>query len=144
MLPCASVRLYWTFNALPELNHLSKDDRRKVLRRARATPVWIGLWIRSALMALLAGALIVFILQNAAASDATTISLTCSSVVVLAAAFFQIQFILQRAAMRNEIMRLLRGQRVPVCLECGYDQSDNTTDRCPECGSTTRVPNPGS
>ena len=27
----------------------------------------------------------------------------------------------------------------PYCPECGYDLTDNTSDRCPECGTATPV-----
>ena len=134
------MRLHWTFGSLPELGHLAPKERREVLRRARATPVWIGMIVRAALWGLLLGGATGALLQTSGASE--TMSIACSSVavVIVSVVEFQVQFLSQRGAMRREIMQSLRGQRLPVCLKCGYNQSGNATDRCPECGAPTRVP----
>jgi hypothetical protein len=134
------MRLYWTFSSLPELGHLSPQQRKDLIRKTRATGVWIRLIAKASLWSFIASGLLSVILQSRGVSNLT---LAACHVVAFAMVFvtaFQFQFIRQRSQLRLELMESVKGQRLPACLACGYDQSANITDRCPECGRLIRAP----
>lgn len=45
-----------------------------------------------------------------------------------------------RVDVQSAIFDGSRGQRLPVCLHCGYDLRGTATDACPECGRNVHAP----
>ncbi|HVP72118.1 MAG TPA: hypothetical protein VMS30_00170 [Phycisphaerales bacterium] len=126
---------------MPEFAHVTPDGRRRILRSARAARAWAFMAAKSALLGFLAY-VIVSNLSTLSSQPNLRIVAGATAGVLVAALIMQVHLCLARLTMRAQIMNLLRGERVPVCLRCGYDQSGNESDRCPECGASVRVPWP--
>ena len=124
---------------MPEFEHLTPDGRRRILRSARASRAWTLMATKSALLGFLA---YIFVSSLPALSSPTYVRIVAGVTVgvLVAALVMQVYLRLARLTMRAQIMNLMRGERVPLCLKCGYDQSGNQTNRCPECGTSICVP----
>ena len=105
---------------------------------AGATGYLLNIILRSAFFGAIIGIAIAAAFRRKSMSMMTVAGLLGGALAT--AAVFQLQMILLRSSIRLKIMNSLRGERVPVCLKCGYDQTGNQSDRCPECGAPVRVP----
>jgi uncharacterized paraquat-inducible protein A len=125
---------------MPELSHLKPDDRRRLLANVKAGRLMTGIIVRSLgmslLAALIAGALISW------PSRMVSILAACVVGTLVFSAIYHGHMLFIRAQIRFHMMKASRGERVPVCLKCGYDLIASQQDRCPECGAPVRVPDP--
>jgi hypothetical protein len=96
--------------------------------------------VKASLWSFIASGLLSVALQSRGVSNVTLAACHVVAFAMVFVAAFQFQFIRQRSQLRLELMKSFKGQRLPVCLACGYDQSANITDRCPECGARIRSP----
>lgn len=51
---------------------------------------------------------------------------------------YQVKLIRLRGQLRIHLEKLARKQRLPMCLNCGYDHEGLVSDTCPECGMRLR------
>lgn len=134
------MRMLWTFSSMPEFEHLSPRGRQRILRAAGVGKAWVWIFARSVFIGMLAHAASYNTILTKVASPEVRMIAAATVGLLVAAAVMQAQMHLTRITMRAQIMKLLRGECVPVCLKCGYDQAGNPTERCPECGASIRVP----
>ena len=133
------MRLFWTLRSLPELNHLDEQQKREVIR---ASMTWRH-HLRMSMKVLL-GATFFGMLPGsylARGGDPWVIVITIMLSGAVAGLFvFQLEMANIRRSLRRFLFDHFRGKRLPVCLRCGYDLTDNQTDRCPECGANVVMP----
>jgi hypothetical protein len=48
--------------------------------------------------------------------------------------------ILGRQAVRRSLRHSLNVAGIPTCVDCGYDLTGHTSERCPECGELPPTP----
>lgn len=139
------IRPYWTFMSLPELSHLNKEQRRKLIDNY-APSAEFPIIVKCGVFAIFGGTVftsIVFGLIERHAImlgnpfDLFVLSTSIVSVFIVA---YQVYLQAVRASLRNYLKQALRGEKVPMCLDCGYNLEVSTDDRCPECGARVRVP----
>ena len=135
----AGMKLYWSFNSLPELSHLGPEARQTLLRRHVGWNRWIDMLIPPAFIGLLC-ALAVSSLMDGFPRSIMSLLVFAGLALVIATAVYQFSMLRIRAALRLQIMRELRGQQLPSCLKCSYDLAGIEASRCPECGSPVKVP----
>ncbi len=129
--------MIWTIAALPELQGLTTAERRTLLQGTFSIRSRIIEVVRRGLVALLA-ALCTGAVMHHLTRQADIAALVAVAVLVvgfLALHLWRIGSI--RRQLQWEIVERHRGQRLPLCLKCGYDltQNDQSTRQCPECGA---------
>lgn len=135
------MRFIWSFRAIPELNHLDEQQRRDLISRCvnwrvrvsfAGESLFVGLFCSWVAMVLVAGWV------------SKPLMLVAGGLVMAAGSmlWFQFEFLRIRAALRLHLKQAFRGQRLPVCLNCGYNLTGTTSTRCSECGHTVIVPGP--
>ncbi len=133
------MRFFWTFRSLPELNHLTDEQKQQVIHRAVTGKARRALAYKVMVAAVFFGGIsaTVFIDWAGVAMGSLSAMLfgTC-----VAALTFQVEMWDIRLALRLFLFEHFRGEKLPVCLRCGYDLTGNETDRCPECGANILMP----
>lgn len=133
------MKFFWTFRSLPELNHLTEDEKSRVIRSAAPLDSRIGLSGTVVSAGLCAGTVAAGIF--AGGMGLVAISLTFLIAALLGGVLmFQFQMRRIRLSLRLFLFEHFRGRKLPVCLRCGYDLTGNATDRCPECGANVVMP----
>jgi hypothetical protein len=125
---------------MPELGELGVQERKSLLAQANAKSVQSHLLAYSSVFSALPAAAAFYATGDASQAWVSIPSAIVAFVLVWVIVY-QYQLIRIRAAARLEIMKLLKGRRLPVCLRCGYDLTAIESDRCPECAAPIRVPN---
>lgn len=132
--------MYWRISRFPELQHLSEEERRALLRER----VGRGFTARLALSCVSRGLFLGLLIALAILIATATVSPTSPSYLVplvvvfawLSASLCLYQFFMIR--IRGQLRgyfqeEQLKGRRSPVCLSCGYAVHQSQT-ACPECG----------
>jgi uncharacterized paraquat-inducible protein A len=83
-------------------------------------------------LGLLAGSLLAIVLGIARTSMGPALVFAAAPVGVVLV--YQCCLIRIRGQLRIYLERTGRTQRLPMCLNCGYDHEGLTSDICPECG----------
>ncbi len=130
--------LYWTIKQLPEVKHLTPEQWASLTERVDLADIYWSLGRRSCLLAGIAG----IIGWSVFASTSVQIAAVAAAIAFTGTAVFIWRLLLLRirAALRLTLKQQLRGQRLPVCLDCGYDVRGGESDRCPECGALVVPP----
>lgn len=135
--------MYWRLNSLPELGHLSDEQRKSLLRDNVGKTLPTRLWLTSASRAIILAVAFAFgialILEAFQASSAmvNTGSIVCFFLFMplFTCGLYQIMLIRIRGQLREYLLELSTlGIRLPVCVRCGY-AIDDIAERCPECGA---------
>jgi DNA-directed RNA polymerase subunit RPC12/RpoP len=144
------MRLCWATSRFPELNHLTAEQRQQLLGKIRHTRVTVHLIAQGVTLGVVGGLVVGFgTLDGTVAVIGSTSELlirsACALVVagVVGCVVYQVQLHRIRSEVRSTIKRELEGERVPVCLNCGYDVQGARDPRCPECGAGIVVPRGG-
>lgn len=53
---------------------------------------------------------------------------------------YQVQLFLVRIYLRIHLVDAARSERLPLCMQCGYNLEGLASDRCPECGRSRLGP----
>jgi hypothetical protein len=134
----AAVKWAWSISSLPELKHLSEKARRALVKRSVPRFFGFRLWGRSLiggfLFGLVASSLLGIVLGE------RSVFLTPAIIGVCTLAVYQWEILRIRSALRLHLKQTYKGRRIPICMACGYDTSNVSQDRCPECGASLRVP----
>ena len=144
---------YWTIGSLPELEHLPPKQRKALLQRCVHPGVYLQILVRAVLIGffwLLVTLLALLTLGWATTGRADSVvngmpfqwrAAGSAAIVVFFLVFdYQMQLRGIRLQIREAIFRASAGDRLPVCLKCGYDLEGAAGDRCPECGTNINVP----
>jgi uncharacterized membrane protein YeaQ/YmgE (transglycosylase-associated protein family) len=133
--------LYWTIRAFPELAHLRERERHHLLRTCAGPGVHYGLFLRSVLWGAFGAVISIpclhFLTDLFSAAIHTIFVAVTGAIVTLLAYQWSMRII--RADLRFELIEAFRGERLPVCLRCGYNLTGIHGDECPECGGGIRV-----
>ncbi|UCD74729.1 MAG: hypothetical protein JSV91_13195 [Phycisphaerales bacterium] len=136
------MKLCWSLETIPELSHLTPEQRREAIRSSvsKVRRLWLVVW--PLIMGILTGGFAfiatgVFVGTSRGPETAVGIGIGCAVVGVVV--FHQYQFLRIRSMLRLQIMRELAGERLPACLRCHYDLRGSTESRCPECGAPVIV-----
>jgi hypothetical protein len=121
--------MYWSIASFPELQHLEETDRRKILtnsgsRRILIRMVWLSITV---------GAILSVISMQI--MGLLTWPILLAAFLFWAPAVYQFQIILVRGQLRLYLERAARRQKLPLCLNCGYNIEGLQSERCPECGA---------
>ncbi|MAE63917.1 MAG: hypothetical protein CMJ18_06555 [Phycisphaeraceae bacterium] len=130
--------MYWTIGSFPELGVLTVPQRRVLLKQCAGARTYVWLVIKAWLMAALVSILLSPVLLRFMPHEVNWIV-----GVVLILLSYQFLLLRIRASLRLQIKIAYKGQKLPMCLDCGYDLESVTTSRCPECGAPIRVPKGG-
>jgi uncharacterized paraquat-inducible protein A len=128
--------MYWTIGSFPELNHLEPEERAAILRRL---PRWTSLKIilRAARPAFFFAVIPMAFVGGVPVSVRAIAFLI---VFVPVGICFYLSYIGRiRIQMRETIAEAFRGERLPFCMNCGYDLRAAAEERCPECGAAVKA-----
>jgi hypothetical protein len=133
--------MFWRISSFPELEHLSDENRREILHKARAG--WRVAWLIIA--SAIAGAgvsscLVGTLLATNSIAPTFGVVAFASLWFFSAAALYQIDLIRIRGQLRIYLEKAAQSQQLPLCLNCGYDITGLTGRRCPECGKELPAP----
>ena len=139
------MKLIWTFGMMPELEHLSPDEKSRILRTCvkRGTLVW--LWAQSVVLGLLIASLVVTSAYILLTGDVRTgpsglaILFYFIFIPIVIILWCQMQMHRIRRQLRKAIVDSTQTDRLPVCLNCGYDPRGTASDRCPECNASLKT-----
>ncbi len=129
--------MYWRVGQFPELNHLTAEERERILRHLPRSTYFLMVaraFVVTVVVALLTGARLAKVSPALCLTTIAAVSLGGTVVV------YQLQIRHFRRVMRRSIAMAFRGERLPFCLGCGYDLRGSNSDACPECGAMTIVP----
>lgn len=123
------MKLYWRIRSLPELDHLTNEQRSHLLKNnAKRTTLW------AAIYALIAG-----ISATSVFGNSTSWPVAMPIGVVTAVALYQYHMRSLRIDLQRQIIEAYRGKQLPICLKCGYDLRGTEAVACPECGAGVHV-----
>ena len=138
--------MYWRLESLPELEHFSDDERSQMLRRYTgkwfSMRLFLGCILRAFSIAFIVVVVAVpYIFKQTPLPSFAPGSLIFALVpfvgLIISAGIYQYRLIQIRGQLRLYLEELkAQGQRLPVCIKCGYAISQQF-NRCPECGTTT-------
>jgi hypothetical protein len=131
--------LRWRISEFPELGHLPEDERRALLRQCVGARTYTRLIGQAVFVGIVAGGALWAGLARSAPPWLLAAGVP-AALVGASAAWYQLILWRIRISVRTQIMDGFAGQRVPVCLRCGYDVAGVRGDRCPECGAPIHGP----
>jgi hypothetical protein len=135
------MKLYWRLSSLPELGHLTPDQRRRLIRR-HVGRWWPRMLARSLALGFIGAVLLVFMLGMVGAlADATGplfVGGFCTLCTAASVFLYQIQMRAIRVDLHRFLKRAFHDGGLPVCLCCGYDLRGIERPTCPECGASVR------
>ncbi len=127
--------MYWRVQGFPELQHLSPEDRRRIIRECFGPAGEVRWVIRLVVMGTFCGISAAMLIANLAGIRAgNEIWLVAPMVLAAIAIVYQLRLIQVRGQLLMYLERVARKQRLPMCLGCGYDLTGLTSGTCPECG----------
>lgn len=140
------LQLYWRLSSLPELAHLRESDRRELLHRHLPRGTW-----RSIISSMVGLGFVAAIVTTVTLSGLRrngqpmvepmgAVTLFLIAFTLVAAITYQFRILQIRSQLRRFLKDAFKGERLPMCIECGYDMHGTSQDHCPECGSACRVP----
>ena len=125
---------YWRFDSFPELQHLSHDDRKRLLREHVGAFTRATLVLRALLLGIASGMLMTIIAASIGLQlRSLGVILALSSVAGTVPAYAHYVHRV-RGHLRAYLEEAAKKERLPMCLHCGYDLTGNTSGLCPECG----------
>ncbi len=125
--------MHWRMGTFVELEHLSEDDRDRLLNACGGRRM-IGMMIlRSVLFGLLCGLFATFPFERRLTPELAA-GLFGLGTVLGAVVVYQVQIIRIHGALGIFLDRMARSEQLPMCLRCGYNLEGLSPDRCPECG----------
>ena len=125
--------MHWRVGTFVELEHLSDEDRHRLLKEC-AGPRTIGMMIvRSVFFGLVCG-LFAAALFGRRLPPEMAAGLFGLGTVLGALAVYQLQIIRIHGQLRIFLGHMARNEPLPMCLRCGYSLEGLSPDRCPECG----------
>lgn len=130
----------WRISSFQELEHLSEDDRRRVLGEIA------GPWTIVTMVARSVGIGFAFGFIPCALTPTRLLPWPFAGVAAIAvvlactAAIYQVHLIHIRGQMLTYLEKAAKKTRLPMCLRCGYDLRGSLGERCPECGMRIPVP----
>ncbi len=133
------MRFFWTFRSLPELNHLTEEQKQQVIRSAVTGKVRRALAFKVVAAGVFFGGISAAVFANWAAVAMGAVAAVLFGAFI-GALTFQVEMTDIRLTLRRFLFEHFRGEKLPVCFRCGYNLTGNPTDRCPECGANVRVP----
>ena len=124
--------MIWSIRQFPELEHLSDEQRELLLKR-----VPFGFTIRVLIKSTVMGTIVIGLVRSLFASIfSPAFSAYMFLIVPVLAIWIYLNLLRDtRRQLRTEVARAFAGERLPFCLNCGYDFQGLHSDKCPECGS---------
>lgn len=127
--------MFWRIESFPEMQHLSSEDRKRLVRDCAPRRYLFGMIMESLLwgggyVAAVSGG----VTYCMGMPDVLIGGASWGGFVLGAALVYQFKLIRLRGQMRIHLEKLARQQRLPMCLNCGYDHEGLVSDTCPECG----------
>jgi hypothetical protein len=128
--------VHWTISSLPELGTFTPSERRLLIAHAVPWRTRIWLFLRPVILGLAAVLVVIpalsfFRFDRAASHGAIPVWAGTAILVYI----LQVRSL--RRQLRDQIREMLKCQRSPICLHCGYDLRGTNADVCPECGRST-------
>ena len=133
------MRLCWKISSIPELEHLTPEQRRRAIGSASRRLQRLRMVTSPVVMGALIGTIAGLKCYHYAGRD-LAICAAIVSALFAAAVLYQYQIARIRISLRAQIKDSLAGERLPACLRCHYDLRGTTESRCPECGAPVVVP----
>ncbi len=124
------MKFYWRIRSLPELDHLTGEQRSALLKRC------VGWWFmcRQVIFCLLIG-----IAVTGCLGSQLHIAIAAPIGLLIVMAAYQFDIHRTRVDIQMQIIEMYRGQQLPICLNCGYDLRSIEVSQCPECGAAVRA-----
>jgi hypothetical protein len=129
--------MYWTIGSFPELEYLEPQERAQLLQRVPWTTIYAKIISRYVFLGVLVGLLGVAIVQREFNLTEPIAFLVPMVLVVIAGYVHELNRM--RRSLRRTIIDAFRGQKLPFCMNCGYDLRAAERNRCPECGAAVMV-----
>lgn len=132
-----SMDMYWRISSFLELQHLSEEDRARLLREHLGwrTPTLVV--VRSVFFGLLLASFVgVGTARLLSLPTSTAFWFSAGYLLVFATAIYQFQLIWIRGALRVFLEEHAEVNPLPLCINCGYNVHGLVSNRCPECGHT--------
>ena len=131
--------MIWTIGQFPELDHLQPAERAALLARV---PKWTyPLLVAGSLVQglLLGGLAFAYTFWMARSYPPSAVA---GGLVAVAASLglYRRHLGRVRTEMRRTLADAFIGERPPFCFQCGYDLRASDAERCPECGTSLKLP----
>ena len=124
------MRIHWTIGGFPEFENIPRQARRAMIRRVVGMDTYITLIGHGLLVG---GLLAVCGMMITAGQMPWPILLT--TFLVGGFGMYQYGLLRIRGQLRIALHDGFVGERLPICLQCGYDLEQGMGERCPECGA---------
>ena len=125
--------MHWRMGTFVELEHLSDEDRDRLLNACGGRRTMGMMIVRSALFGVVFG-FFAARLFGGRLPMAMFFGLFGLATVLGAVIVYQVQIIRIHGALGIFLDRMAGNEQLPMCLRCGYSLEGSSSDRCPECG----------
>jgi hypothetical protein len=128
------LKVLWRIRDLPELGHLTFEERRRLIRSTIPRDQIMWMWARCAGLGVVAGFMVAGLIDHFSALSSFGIAISCVFGGIITIALFQVYMLIIRNQVRLTLRRGLKPSELPVCLRCGYVIRGQVDAGCPECG----------
>lgn len=131
-----------TFHALPELQGLTAQRRRQIVRQGfthRSTRALLVAAAALALVNITLGAIALANLLRLTMAPLAVVVGGCAYGLIVCLTVHQVAARLVRTGVRGFLLTSCHNGQMSVCPDCGYDQRGNQGHHCPECGQDLRL-----
>lgn len=143
--------MYWRICSFPELEHLTEEERKRIVRENVPPRYMILIVVRSLGAGVMTLFVTLLVVGSSVGSYWRTMVAYMGQLVVgmiallaLVSVFaYQFQLISLRRHLRMYLEEVAKRQRLPMCLNCGYNLEGLKGQVCPECGKRIATPATG-
>jgi hypothetical protein len=128
--------MWFRLSSLPQLQHLSPEQRKVLLAQVGAGKIVRGIIFRAVAMGVLAGLVASSIVGSMTnRSDLLSALGFVVGAAVVGFAVYGWLLIRVHGQLIQYFAQIRKEQRLPVCIKCGYDLEGSQAKTCPECGA---------
>ena len=127
--------MYWRIGSFLELQHLSDEDRARLLRKHAGWRTLVCIVVCALSFGFLAGMIATLLTAVfLSRSPAAVLALGAGFFALLSVVAYQAQLIWLRSGLRAFLADEAQHSALPLCIHCGYNVQGLASNRCPECG----------